>query len=143
MNSATKVLIGLGTLGVVSAASYGLGSSSEAPIAPVVAPVTVQVQESTTTPEVKESEPVKNVPETTTTKTPTKKVEEQPKPVVQKTEVKAEKCNPNYSGCLKPDASDYDCSGGSGNGPYYTGKVQVIGVDQYDLDRDGNGWGCE
>ena len=143
MNSVTKVLIGLGTLGVVSAASYGLGSSSEIPPAPVVAPVTVQVQESTTTPEVKESEPVKNVPETTTTKAATKKVEEQPKPTVQKTEVKAEKCNPNYSGCLKPDASDYDCAGGRGNGPYYTGKVQVIGSDVYDLDRDGNGWGCE
>lgn len=52
-------------------------------------------------------------------------------------------CNPNYSGCLKPDASDYDCAGGSGNGPYYTGKVRVLGYDEYDLDRDNDGWGCE
>ncbi len=52
-------------------------------------------------------------------------------------------CNPNYSGCLKPDASDYDCAGGSGNGPYYTGKVRVIGYDEYGLDRDGDGWGCD
>ncbi|RXK58586.1 hypothetical protein ESA94_18315 [Lacibacter luteus] len=52
-------------------------------------------------------------------------------------------CNENYSGCLNPNASDYDCSGGSGNGPYYTGTVQVLGYDEYDLDRDGDGWGCE
>lgn len=53
------------------------------------------------------------------------------------------RCNPNYSGCLKPDASDYDCIGGSGNGPYYTGRVRVIGYDEYGLDGDGDGWGCE
>src|SRR3989338_6479433 len=46
-----------------------------------------------------------------------------------------ENCNPNYSGCLEPYASDYDCAGGSGNGPYYTGPVQVIGYDEYGLDR--------
>lgn len=52
-------------------------------------------------------------------------------------------CDPNYSGCV-PIASDVDCSGGSGNGPaYVTGPVKVIGRDIYDLDRDGNGWGCE
>jgi hypothetical protein len=52
-------------------------------------------------------------------------------------------CNPNYSGCV-PIASDVDCAGGSGNGPaYVSGPVQVIGSDVYDLDRDGNGWGCE
>ena len=38
---------------------------------------------------------------------------------------------------------DYDCSGGSGDGPYYTGTVQVIGYDEYGLDANGNGWGCE
>jgi hypothetical protein len=52
-------------------------------------------------------------------------------------------CNPNYSGCLKIGSTDYDCKGGSGNGPYYTGKVRVIGYDQYGLDRDHDGWGCE
>lgn len=52
-------------------------------------------------------------------------------------------CHPSYSGCLKPDASDYDCAGGSGNGPYYTGRVQVIGPDVFGLDRDKDGWGCE
>lgn len=52
-------------------------------------------------------------------------------------------CHPSYSGCLNPNASDYDCAGGSGNGPYYTGLVRVIGPDVFGLDRDGDGWGCE
>lgn len=52
-------------------------------------------------------------------------------------------CHPSYSGCLDPDASDYDCAGGSGNGPFYTGRVRVIGPDVFGLDRDGDGWGCE
>jgi hypothetical protein len=53
-------------------------------------------------------------------------------------------CDPNYSGaCLDPYASDYDCEGGSGNGPDYTGTVTVVGVDHYGLDADGDGIGCE
>lgn len=53
-------------------------------------------------------------------------------------------CDPNYSGACVPIASDVDCAGGSGNGPAYVkGPVYVIGVDIYDLDRDGNGVGCE
>ena len=34
-------------------------------------------------------------------------------------------------------------AGGSGNGPKYTGPVRVTGSDPYDLDRDGDGVGCE
>ncbi len=49
----------------------------------------------------------------------------------------------SYSGCLNPSASDYDCAGGSGDGPYYTGSVQVSGYDEYDLGRDGDGFACE
>jgi micrococcal nuclease len=52
-------------------------------------------------------------------------------------------CNSNYSGCLKKNAGDYDCAGGSGNGPNYTGVVQVLGYDEYGLDRDGDGLACE
>lgn len=53
------------------------------------------------------------------------------------------KCDPNYSGCV-PIASDVDCAGGKGNGPAYVrGPVTVIGIDIYDLDRDGDGIGCE
>lgn len=52
-------------------------------------------------------------------------------------------CHPSYSGCLKQGAGDYDCSSGSGNGPNYTGPVQVYGSDPFDLDRDNDGWGCD
>jgi hypothetical protein len=53
-------------------------------------------------------------------------------------------CDPNYEGaCLDPNASDYDCEGGSGNGPDYTGEVTVVGEDHYGLDADGDGIGCE
>jgi hypothetical protein len=53
-------------------------------------------------------------------------------------------CDPNYSGaCLNPYSSDYDCEGGSGNGPDYTGTVAVVGEDHYGLDADGDGEGCE
>jgi hypothetical protein len=67
-------------------------------------------------------------------------------PVTQVTAVgtKQQQCDPNYSGACVPIASDVDCAGGSGNGPaYVTGPVKVIGIDIYDLDRDGDGWGCE
>jgi hypothetical protein len=51
-------------------------------------------------------------------------------------------CTPGYSPCLPP-SSDYDCAGGSGNGPSYTGLVYVTGSDPYDLDADGDGVACE
>jgi hypothetical protein len=53
------------------------------------------------------------------------------------------RCNPNYSGACLDRPGDYDCIGGSGDGPNYAGTVSVIGIDVYDLDRDGNGIGCE
>ena len=51
-------------------------------------------------------------------------------------------CTPGYSPCLPP-ASDYDCRGGTGDGPKYTGPVRVTGSDPYRLDRDRDGTGCE
>jgi hypothetical protein len=65
-------------------------------------------------------------------------------PPVQVTQPPAQNCHPSYQGaCLDPNASDYDCAGGSGNGPYYTGRVIVVGPDVFDLDRDGDGIGCD
>lgn len=53
-------------------------------------------------------------------------------------------CDPNYADACVPIASDVDCAGGSGNGPaYFDGIARVIGVDIYDLDRDGDGYACE
>jgi hypothetical protein len=56
----------------------------------------------------------------------------------------AKRCHPSYKGaCLDPNASDYDCRGGRGNGPMYTGRVRVVGPDVFRLDADHDGWGCE
>lgn len=52
-------------------------------------------------------------------------------------------CHPDYGDCLDPDAYDYDCEGGSGDGPEYTGTVDVKGGDPFDLDADGDGVGCD
>jgi hypothetical protein len=60
---------------------------------------------------------------------------------VTSTPTQSQNCTPGYSPCLPP-ASDYDCAGGSGDGPRYTGLVRVTGSDPYDLDADGDGWGC-
>lgn len=59
-------------------------------------------------------------------------------------EEEAVECHPSYEGaCLDPAASDYDCEGGSGDGPLYTGPVTVVGSDEYGLDSDGDGSACE
>jgi hypothetical protein len=53
-------------------------------------------------------------------------------------------CDPSYKGaCLDPNAADYDCAGGTGDGPkYLSGTVRVVGSDPYGLDGDGDGVGC-
>ncbi|MDQ5855079.1 MAG: hypothetical protein M3302_01885 [Actinomycetota bacterium] len=43
----------------------------------------------------------------------------------------------NYTGDCVPIARDVDCEADTGNGPAY------VGDDRYELDRDGNGVGCE
>lgn len=58
--------------------------------------------------------------------------------------VQSKNCDPNYRGaCLDPNSPDYDCAGGSGDGPDYTGPVEVVGVDHFGLDSDGDGFACE
>ena len=53
-------------------------------------------------------------------------------------------CDPNYEGaCLDQSSPDYDCEGGTGDGPDYTGRVEIVGGDPHGLDRDGNGVACE
>lgn len=57
-------------------------------------------------------------------------------------------CTPGYTPCLRKGPSDYDCYGGTGNGPAYTEPgvtYRVTGFDPYDLDGDSppNGYGCE
>jgi len=52
-------------------------------------------------------------------------------------------CHPGYDPCVPVD-TDVDCADGGGNGPsYVAGPVRVLGSDPYDLDRDGDGIGCD
>jgi hypothetical protein len=57
------------------------------------------------------------------------------------------KCTAGYSPCLVyHGGADYDCYGGSGDGPYYTKPgvtYHVTGSDPYGLDADNDGLGCE
>jgi hypothetical protein len=57
----------------------------------------------------------------------------------------AQNCDPSYPDmCLDPAVEDYDCAGGSGNGPEYVeGPIRVRPPDPFDLDQEGDGWGCE
>jgi beta-lactam-binding protein with PASTA domain len=54
-------------------------------------------------------------------------------------------CDPSYPDvCLNPNAEDYDCAGGSGNGPLYVeGPISVRPPDPFGLDADDDGVGCE
>jgi hypothetical protein len=83
-------------------------------------------------------------PTTTTTRPTTTTTAPPPPPPPPTTAAPAPpgNCHPSYDPCV-PYASDVDCAGGSGNGPAYTGRVNVIGPDVYDLDRDGDGVACE
>lgn len=54
-------------------------------------------------------------------------------------------CDPAYPDvCLHDGIGDYDCAGGSGNGPnYVSGPIRVLPPDPFGLDANGNGVGCE
>lgn len=54
-------------------------------------------------------------------------------------------CHPAYPDeCLRTGIGDYDCAGGSGNGPnYVTGPVRVLPPDPFGLDANHDGTGCE
>jgi len=57
----------------------------------------------------------------------------------------ASNCDPAYpDNCLRDGIGDYDCAGGSGNGPNYVqGPVKVLPPDPFRLDADGDGVGCQ
>jgi micrococcal nuclease len=60
------------------------------------------------------------------------------------TTTEASNCHPSYEGqCVPVGVSVVDFLGGTGDGPYYTGRVKVVGPDVYRLDHDNDGIGCE
>ncbi len=132
------LLIGGGAV-VATVIALSGGDSSKIQEIPVDAPI---VEQKTVTHEKVKAitDTQKNVPKVET------KFETKQEPKVQpeiKTEKTESNCNPNYSGCLKIGAGDYDCKTGTGNGPNYTGMVRVLGQDEFDLDGDKDGVGCE
>ena len=110
------------------------------------APVSPAPEESSHATSTPESAPTK-APAPTSTPAPPPPTPKPPPPPPTKTPVPPpppQNCHPSYEGaCLDPNCSDYDCAGGSGDGPCYTGRVRVVGPDVFRLDRDGDGWGCE
>jgi hypothetical protein len=130
------------------------GACGDEPDTVAFEPVTDAAEAETTTTE-ESTTSTTAPPTTTTTVAPTTTTAAPPPPTTARpttttappppptTAPPAPSCHPSYSGCLNPNSPDYDCASGTGNGPDYTGTVQVIGPDVYDLDRDGDGVGCE
>lgn len=54
-------------------------------------------------------------------------------------------CHSSYTGyCVVAGIGDWDCAGGSGDGPNYVPvRVRVVGPDAFDLDADYDGYGCD
>ena len=79
-------------------------------------------------------------PEPTVPPLPTTSV---PPPVP--TEPPPPNCDPSYPDvCIPVGAADYDCAGGTGNGPnYIQGPIRVLPPDPHSFDGDGDGVGCE
>lgn len=123
-----RYLIPIGIAGIILVASASNKPAS-------IPPTTTEVDMANVLPDTTQPE-IKKVLETNSTKIEAKNE-------VTESTAEQKECNQNYSGCLKPNASDYDCAGGSGDGPYYTGPVQVLGYDPYGLDRDHDGWACD
>jgi hypothetical protein len=54
-------------------------------------------------------------------------------------------CHKSYEGaCLATNLGDYDCADRGEDGPNFVkGKIRVVATDEFLLDRDGDGVGCE
>lgn len=128
---------------VIAAIGASVQSDQEPPSSPTRGVVAAPPTTSTPTTSAPVAAPPPTTPgpattsRTTAPRTPTRTT-------TKSTTTPAQHCDPNYAWACVPIASDVDCAGGGGNGPAYVqGPVKVIGVDIYDLDRDGDGIGCD
>lgn len=135
----TGVVAGLLMIGAIgSATSGGTKASSVSALGSSETTSTTSKPERTTS-----TSTSTTVASTTTTEAPTTTEPPTTAPPTTKAAAPAPNCTPGYDPCIPP-GSDVDCSGGKGNGPRYVdGPVYVTGPDVYDLDRDGNGVGCQ
>jgi hypothetical protein len=134
--------------GQSSAPGVASGADDEEAETTTEAPTTTE-RETTTGREITTEAPTTTEATTTTTAAPTTTTAPPPPPTTTTTAPPPPpppppppECHPSYDPCV-PFASDVDCQGGSGDGPSYTGTVRVIGLDEYGLDDDGDGVGCE
>ena|SRR5437899_497830 len=91
------------------------------------------------------SQPFTTAPATTAPKSTTPKPKATTKkPPPPKTTKPPANCDPSYpDACLHDGIGDYDCAGGSGNGPNYVqGPIRVLPPDPFGLDANHDGWGC-
>ena len=107
---------------------------------PTVAP-TIEA-EATDTPALPEATDTPPPPEPTATSMPPEPMESPPPRLPPPPQAQ---CDPSYPDvCIPIGAADYDCVGGSGDGPsYIAGPIRVLPPDPHGLDRDRDGWGCE
>lgn len=135
---------GIVGVGAVIATALASGGSQNVTETPVIVKTVTEQHKTQPKPSVASTTP-KNVPISVKSESIPKNTPVVSR-VIQETLKKPEttsNCHPSYSGCLKMNAGDYDCTSGSGNGPNYTGPVEVHGSDPYDLDRDNDGVGCD
>jgi hypothetical protein len=141
--SPRRTWMGIAVLAVVLAASgCGGGKQVAQPTATTSAPPVTAAPTTTT------AAPTTTKPRPTTTRratTTTRKATPTTRRATPTTAAPARNCDPAYpDACLHDGIGDYDCAGGSGNGPNYVrGPIRVRPPDPFGLDRDGDGVGCE
>jgi hypothetical protein len=148
------IALAVGTTFVLGLAAIGSASPQQptpnaaAVLAATVSPTTTVARISQGTPTATQTQAVS---EASPTPKPTAKatLKPTPRPTPRPTQkpratTVPNNCHPSYRGaCLRRGIGDYDCAGGSGNGPNYVGFVRVVGYDEFGLDRDHDGLGCE
>jgi hypothetical protein len=130
----------------LAASGCGGGERVAQPIATTSAP-TVTAPPTTIAPTTTAA-PTTTKPRATTTRratTTTRKATPTTRRATPTTAAPARNCDPAYPDvCLHDGIGDYDCAGGTGNGPNYVrGPIRVRPPDPFGLDRDGDGVGCE
>ncbi len=144
------VLGGLIVLGIISSITNGNKTTSATKgTSAAAATISLAVTEPPPTTEVATTAaPTTTAPTPPTTRRPTpttRRVTPTTRKAPATTNAPARNCDSAYPDvCLHDGIGDYDCAGGSGNGPNYVdGPIRVRPPDPFGLDADHDGEGCE